>query len=117
MIITFFLFVKEFNYVSNECPRKFPGVQPKKVSGDSKHNVRCCGENGGECSSEECSTKMTYLQASQFCSKQGKRLCLKRELNQCCNKGCTSDKTSYWVKPGMCRIFLLLKFSRHILYS
>lgn len=91
----------EFSYVSEDCPRKSPGAQPKKVRGDSKNYVRCCSENGAECSSEECNTKLTYLQASQFCSKRGKRLCYKRELNKCCNRGCTINSSSYWVKPGI----------------
>ena len=92
---------KEFNYVANGCPRNYPGSYHVKVAGDSKHNVRCCSRRGETCTSEQCSNTMTYLQASDICLNKGARLCYKRELNGCCNTGCTSDKTTYWVTPGI----------------
>ena len=76
------------------------GIQLRKVPGDSEHNVRCCNSNGDTCYTEVQNKKLTYIEASELCSKRGRRLTFKRELNGCCGTDCPFDNTTYWVTPG-----------------
>ena len=79
------------------CPKKYKNKKVTRVSGNSKHDVRCCSPLGDSCTSKPCQKAKTYQEAAEICSSKGLRLCFPDELNKCCSTGCKFDFSTVWV--------------------
>jgi len=58
--------------------------------------VQCCDLFGSSCARPGCVKAATWLEATETCAQDGKRLCHPDEFEKCCGKGCMGDFGNMW---------------------
>ena len=95
-----FIFKGKKIWVDDGCTTSGTLVQGSFKLQSYKAAVRCCSNNGASCTTPlHCQhNKMTYADAVKKCSKDGRRLCTKDELNSgmCCGRGGMCDFYEVW---------------------